>query len=173
MIFCHACTWLESMFLHFYFTCILGLIAYTISRVVSPGLVLPLMLCDNAYTHIRSHRWERRWFLGDIDFLSLIPFIYIVLYCVFTSSYAYYCRLIIADNRPGPLPFTRAIVYSARLMGFIMSQKIWPLSWLHISTSIDAIYVILFWFPQILIWVFRFYSPLFYFIYKSGRCGPG
>ncbi len=126
-------TWLESMFLHFYFTCIPGLIAYMISRVVSPGPALPLL--------------------------------FILCYIVYLP----HLMLIIADNRPGPLPFTRAIVYSVHLMGFIMSQKIWPLSCLHISTSIDAIYVILFWFPQILMWVFHFYSPLFYFIYKSGN----
>src|SRR5258708_27477114 len=81
--------------------------------------------------HIHSRRWEIRWFLGDIDFLS---FLFILCYIVYLPR----LMLIIADNRPGPLPFTRAIVYSARLMGFIISQKIWPLSCLHISTSIDA-----------------------------------
>ncbi len=87
--------------------------------------------------HIRSCRWEIRWFLGDIDFLS---FLFILCYIVYLPC----LMLIIVDNQPGPLPFMRVIVYSAHLMGFIISQKIWPLSWLHISMSIDAIYVILF-----------------------------
>ena len=103
---------------------------YMISHVVSPRPVLPLMLCNNTYTHICSHWWER-WFLGDIDFLS---FLFILCYIVYLPC----LMLIIVDNWPGPLPFTCAIIYSVHLMGFIMSQKIWPLSCLHISTSIDA-----------------------------------
>src|SRR5258707_10157054 len=78
------------MFLHFYFTCIPGLIAYMISRVVSPGPALPLTLRDNAYTHIRSSMGEKMVFRRYRFFIPY-PF---YLYCVILCIYLVLCLLL-------------------------------------------------------------------------------